>query len=172
MARAARDPAKQKLFASLSTPSVAELARQTRPAGVDHPSPIENEVFAGKRFYSLIMNMPNLTSTAGSWVVRFAELNPTAVNGDLTAPVATAKVDPAYPAELMRSGVEGTVVLYAVIRSDGTVSGVRVLRGFDSRLDENARRALSRWHFRPATKNGEAVDLEAVVQIPFRGRAF
>jgi TonB family protein len=148
------------------------LARQTRPGAVDNPSPIEDEVFAGKRYYSLTMNMPNLTSASGSWVMRFAELHPTPVRGDLTAPVATAKVDPAYPAELMRSGVEGTVVLYAVIRSDGSVGSVRVLRGFDSQLDENARIALSRWHFRPATKNGEAVDLEAVVQIPFRGHTY
>jgi hypothetical protein len=42
-----------------------------------------------------------------------------------------------------------------------------VLRSLDSRLDENARLALSRWRFRPGTKNGAAVDLEAVVQIPF-----
>jgi TonB family protein len=168
VAKPAPDPAKQRMFASLASPGITELARQTRPGAVANPDPIEDEVFAGKRFYSLVLNMPNLTSASGSWVVRFAELHPSAVRGDLTAPVATGKVDPAYPAELMRNGVEGTVVLYAVIRSDGSVGEVRVLRGFDARLDENARIALSRWHFRPATKNGAAVDLEAVVQIPFR----
>lgn len=172
VAKPAPDPAKQRMFASLSSPSITELARQSRPAVVDNPQAIEAEVFAGKRFYSLVLNMPNLTSASGSWVVRFAELNPAPVRGDLTAPVATDKVDPAYPAELIRDGVEGTVVLYAVIRSDGSVGEVRVLRGFHTRLDENARLALSRWHFRPATKNGSAVDLEAVVQIPFRAGAY
>jgi outer membrane biosynthesis protein TonB len=44
---------------------------------------------------------------------------------------------------------------------------VRVLHGVDERLDHNARIALARWQFRPATRNGSAVDLEAVVQIPF-----
>lgn len=170
VAKPVPDPAKQRLFASLASPGVTDLARRTRPGDVSRPEPIEDEVFAGKRYYSLTMNMPNLTSASGSWVVRFAELNPTPMHGDLTAPIATDKVDPAYPAELMRNGIEGTVVLYAVIRSDGTVNEIRVLRGFDTRLDENARLALSRWHFRPATKNGEAVDLEAVVQIPFRVR--
>jgi TonB family protein len=164
------DPAKARLFASLTRPNLAELTRQTRPGAIANPEPIEDEVFAGKRYYSLTLNMPNLTSASGSWVVRFAELNPSPVRGDLTAPVATDKVDPAYPAELMRGGVEGIVVLYAVIHSDGNVGEVRVLRGFDARLDENARTALSRWHFRPAMKNGEAVDFEAVVQIPFRVR--
>jgi len=77
-------------------------------------------------------------------------------------------VDPAYPLELMRRNVEGTVALYAVIHSDGSVSNVRVLRGVDDRLDGYAMAALSRWRFHPATKNGNPVALEAVVMIPFK----
>jgi len=68
----------------------------------------------------------------------------------------------------MRRNVHGSVTLYAVIRNDGSVSDVRVLRGVDEQLDEYARTALAHWHFRPATKNGAAVDLEAVVMIPFK----
>jgi len=41
----------------------------------------------------------------------------------------------------------------------------------DSRLDANAMEALAQWKFRPAEKRGEAIDLEAVVHIPFRSRA-
>ena len=44
---------------------------------------------------------------------------------------------------------------------------VRVLRGVDDRLDQYACAALAGWHFRPATKNGYPIDLEAVVVIPF-----
>jgi len=39
---------------------------------------------------------------------------------------------------------------------------------WDDRLDEYARMALSRWRFRPATRNGNPVALQAVVMIPFR----
>jgi len=59
------------------------------------------------------------------------------------------------------------VILYAVIHADGTVGEVRVLQGIDDRLDENAKKAIARWHFRPATKNGSPIELEAVVQVPF-----
>ena len=74
----------------------------------------------------------------------------------------------------MRTHVEGTVTLYAVIHSDGKISDVRVLRGIDERLDAFARNALARCRFRPATKNGNAVALEAVFRIPFQAsqRAF
>jgi len=120
----------------------------------------------------MTLNMPNLNSAGGSWVIRFAELNPNETKGDLTAPEATQKVDPAYPLELMRRNIQGTVTLYAVIRSDGSVNSVRVLQSVDAQLDQYARAALAHWHFRPATKNGTAVDLEAVVMIPFKPMRF
>jgi len=129
---------------------------------------IEQRVFGRRRYYSLIMNMPNLTSATGSWIIRFAELKQSDDKTDLTAPVAMTKVDPAYPPDVLRDHVEGTVTLYAVIRTDGSVGDIRVLDSLDPRLDENAVQALSRWHFRPGIKNGEPVAVEAVVQIPFR----
>jgi periplasmic protein TonB len=121
--------------------------------------------------------MPNLNSAGGSWIVRFAELKHPAADAkapdaDLSQPMAIRKVDPAYPIQLMRENVGGTVILYAVIHSDGHVSDVRVLRGADERLDRYASEALEQWKFQPATKNGSPVAVEATFQIPFRpGRA-
>jgi TonB family protein len=129
---------------------------------------LDRQVFGVRKFYSMTLNMPNLNSAGGSWVIRFAELKEYEEKGDLSAPVATQKVDPAYPTELMRHNVQGTVTLRAIIRSDGSVGEVQVLRGIDDRLDEYAREALLQWHFLPALKDGSAVDLEAVVMIPFR----
>jgi TonB family protein len=132
------------------------------------PESIERMVFGPKKFYSLILNMPNLTSASGSWIIRFAELKESDNKTPITAPVAISKYDPAYPAEALRDNAEGIVKLYAIIRADGSVSGVKLLDGVDPRLDQAAAHALSRWQFRPATKNGDPVDLEAVVLIPFK----
>ena len=146
---------------SSSSRSLAEVSSSS-------PTDLEKKVFGDRKFYSMTLNMPNLNSAGGSWVIRFAELKNSRDKGDLAAPVAVQKVDPAYPLELIRRNVQGTVTLYAVIRSDGSVGEVRVLRGVDDRLDAYARAALTHWRFQPATKNGNAVDLEAVVAIPFR----
>jgi TonB family protein len=70
----------------------------------------------------------------------------------------------------MSERVEGEVVLYAVIRSDGTVDSIQLVHGIDEQLDENAMQALSQWKFQPASKQGSAVELEAIVHIPFRLR--
>ena len=111
----------------------------------DKATDVDRWIFGAKKFYAMTLNMPNLNSAGGSWVIRFAELNPNEAKGDLTAPEATQKVDPAYPLELMRRNVQGTVTLYAVIRNDGSVSDVRVLRGVDDQLDQYARTALAHW---------------------------
>jgi TonB family protein len=145
--------------------------RRTLPPYVSNPErKPEETVFAGKKYYSMQLNMPNLVSAGGSWIIRFAELKENSGDGELSTPVVTEKIDPAYPADLIRDQVEGVVILYAVIHADGTVGDVRVLQSLHESLDANACRALGRWHFRPATKNGVPVELEAVVRIPFKAR--
>ena len=149
---------------SLASRPITPDRTDGRPA--DH---IDTQVFGTRRHYSMRLSMPNLSSSVGSWTVRFAELNASGPAGaDLSAPEAVSKVDPAYPQELIHDHIEGVVVLYAIIRSDGSVDAVRILEGFDERLNENARKALQQWRFRPGTKNGLPVDIEAVVRVPFR----
>ena len=121
------------------------------------------------------IDMPNLNSATGSWILNFTELRtsldaPHVPAGDLNAPTPIRKVDPKYPPTLINEHVEGEVVLYAVIRRDGSVDSIQLVRGLDEDLDKNAMNALSQWKFRPATKQGEPVDLEAIVHIPFRAR--
>jgi TonB family protein len=162
------------LVASVTPPRTSAVPQKAAaPVLAEKATELDKQVFGSRQFYAMALNMPNLNSAGGSWVVRFAELKDTGEAGELLAPVATQKADPAYPLELMRRNIEGTVALFAVIHSDGRVSDVRVLRGVDDRLDGYAMAALSRWHFQPATKNGTPVALEAVVLIPFKtGRKF
>jgi TonB family protein len=152
--------------------AVIATASPPRPLTADKIEPshdsVDTRIFGTRRHYSMRLSMPNLTSSTGSWSIRFAELNATHGGADLSAPEAIAKVDPAYPQDLMHDRVEGTVVLYAVIRADGSVGEVKVLEGFDDRLNENARKALEQWRFRPGTKDGLPVDIEAVVRVPFK----
>src|SRR5579862_3437401 len=162
------------LLASARPPRVsAPSARPMAAESAASLSPVERAVFGDRKFYSVRLNMPNLNSSGGSWVIRFAERDGASNSAnppseDVSQPMATRKVDPAYPLQLMHENVHGTVILYAVIRSDGTVGNVRVLRGVDHRLDRYASEALAQWQFQPAMKNGSPVDVEATFQIPFR----
>ncbi|HKV94245.1 MAG TPA: TonB family protein [Candidatus Angelobacter sp.] len=162
-------PAKITANAVVAAPAFRPLVPD-KTAGQPR-DPIDTQVFGTRKHYSMKLSMPNLSSSMGSWTVRFAELNPTGQPGsDVSAPEAITKVDPAYPQDLMQDHVEGVVVLRAIIRSDGRVDEVRVLEGVDERLDENARKALEQWRFRPGTKDGVPIDIEAVVRVPFKVR--
>ncbi len=167
---AASNSVNPNLIASVRPPRVASSPARVLQPSTANLSEAEREVFGNHRFYSLTLNMPNLNSAGGSWVIRFAELkqDPNSAAADLSQPTATRKVDPAYPIELMRENVAGTVIVYGVIHADGSVGSVRVLRGVDDRLDRFASQAVSQWQFQPATKNGAPVDVEATFQIPFR----
>ena len=110
-------------------------------------------------------------------MLRFAELNPNikpeaaraaGLSPEISTPVPLSKVDPRYPPALREARVEGEVVLYAIIRKDGSVDSVQVLRSIDPQLDRNAMDALLQWKFRPADRAGSPIDLEAVITIPFR----
>jgi TonB family protein len=137
------------------------------------------ELLGAKRVYTLRLNMPNLTSATGSWVLSFAALapveadpaNPSEPPADLSGPEALKKVDPKYPPELRGEHVQGEVVLYAVIRADGSVDSIQLVSGIDPTLDENAMKALAEWKFLPARRGGTPIDLEAIVHIPFRSVA-
>jgi TonB family protein len=162
--------------------------RNLKPESESNLSEAERAVFGNRKSYSLSLNMPNLNSAGGSWIIRFAALKGDKAEGsadsysreaaapassgsspvsDLSAPAAMRKVDPAYPLEIMRQNVGGTVILYAVIHADGTVGNVRVLRSVDERLDRFASEAIAKWQFQPATRNGAPVDVEATFSIPF-----
>ena len=164
-----------RLLAGLRRPLIS---RATNPQSDIKLSEAERAVFGDRRIYSLTLNMPNLNSAGGSWVIHFAALKSesTSANSsgeaapspDLSSPVATLKVDPAYPLELMKQNVSGTVILHAVILADGTVGRVRVLRSIDDRLDQFASEAIAKWQFQPAMKNGTPVAVEATFWIPFR----
>jgi TonB family protein len=154
--------------AALRTSETTRVVGHASEVSDEKATEVDRQVFGSRKFYSMSLNMPNLNSTGGSWVIRFAELAGNNDHGELVAPEATQKVDPAYPLALMRENVQGTVTVRAIIHRDGSVGDVQVVRSIDERLDLYACKAFARWHFQPALKNGLPVDLQAVVLIPFR----
>lgn len=90
----------KQLLASLLRPNL-------RPDISPRGQPVEDEYFGPRRVYTAHVNMPNLTSRTGSWVLRFAELKGAeGARGDLSTPQVLRKVDPAYAAGARREHIE------------------------------------------------------------------
>jgi TonB family protein len=166
-ARAAHDAPEEAPPVRTAPPNFADLAPGAKPEAI----------FASKKVYTLHVNMPNLNSATGSWILSFSELSGdvsgrrVAMADDVASPQPIRKVDPKYPPTLIAEHVEGEVVLYAVIRKDGSVDSIQLVKGIDEQLDANAMHAFAQWKFQPAEKHGETIDLEAIVHIPFRAPA-
>jgi TonB family protein len=136
------------------------------------PGAPPEQIFSTRRVYAMNVNMPNLNSVTGSWIIRFSELHlagPARLSGELSAPVPLRKLDPKYPQTAIQDHIQGEVILYGVIRPDGSVDGIQLVHGIDEQLNANAIAAFAQWKFQPATKGGQPIALEAIVHIPFRG---
>ena len=97
------------------------------------------------------------------------------------APTAMAKVEPVatnlevlskppvqYTAEAKQLKVQGDVILRVTFTAAGHVVVDGVVHGLGHGLDEEARRVAEQIRFRPATKNGQAVDLTTNITITFQ----
>jgi TonB family protein len=73
---------------------------------------------------------------------------------------------PVYPEIAKIRGVEGNVVMQAIISKDGTVKQVHVTQG-DSRLRNAAMEAVYKWQYRPYRINGHPVDVMTTIIVNF-----
>jgi TonB family protein len=72
-----------------------------------------------------------------------------------------------YTEEARQRGIAGEVVLEIVVRRDGGVGDVRILRGLGSGLNERAVQAVRQWRFAPAVRQGSPVDVIVEVGVEF-----
>jgi TonB family protein len=72
-----------------------------------------------------------------------------------------------YTDEARRRGLSGDVVLEIVVRHDGTVGDVRIMRGLGAGLDARAVQAVRQWRFTPARRLGTPVDVLVEVAVEF-----
>ena len=76
------------------------------------------------------------------------------------------EVQPEYPPEAGRERIEGTVVLLAVISSDGIVQDVKVVSGLPI-LAQAAIAAVKQWRYKPYLLNGAPVEIDSRITINF-----
>ena len=71
-----------------------------------------------------------------------------------------------YPLLAQQMRVQGSVVLQAIIGTDGIIQNIRVLTG-PSILASAAEQAVREWRFKPILQNGQAVESKARITVNF-----
>lgn len=85
-----------------------------------------------------------------------------------TDPEELRRVMPQYPPLARRANVSGAVVLRGIVRRDGSIDEVEILKDLPYGLGAAARDAVRQWRFRPATYRGEPIDVYYMVTVNFR----
>jgi TonB family protein len=90
------------------------------------------------------------------------------VGGNVEASKLTTKVQPIYPESAKSAGVQGTVVLHAVISMEGKLLSLRVMNSqIDPDLARSAVGAISQWHYSPTLLNGEPIEVDTTITVNF-----
>ncbi len=90
------------------------------------------------------------------------------VGGGVSTPHAVFDPEPEYSEEARRAKFQGSVILSAIIGSDGRPRDLRVARSLGMGLDEKAMEAVNKWRFAPAMKDGYPVAVQVNIEVIFR----
>jgi periplasmic protein TonB len=92
---------------------------------------------------------------------------PVLVGGNVQPPRIISQVTPEYPVLAKQAGIQGEVIISAVIDSAGKVVDMKVVSG-PPLLFASAMKALAQWKFEPTYLNGEPVAIRWNASVKFR----
>jgi len=125
----------------------------------DHPKPLP---------VPLNIELPNLAvpaATAGGPSLGRWSPGDVAAEGDV---IPIVRIEPEWPRAAVLDQIEGRVKVRITILPDGTVGNVEILESEPRGLfDTNTRRAVLKWKFKPAVKDGQAISTQADQIIDF-----
>jgi protein TonB len=97
-----------------------------------------------------------------------ADNGPIVFRVGMTRPEIVHRVEPRYTEAARKIGLQGVVIVQAVIDEQGRVADVQVLRGLRMGLDEAAVAAIQQWRFTPALLAGKPVKVYYNLTINFQ----
>jgi hypothetical protein len=142
------------------------LSVPLRPASRTIPRAIDAR-FQGRDVYTMVIPIENLPRYSGDWILWFAERDQK--SGDrpsLRSPIPLRKVEP-LEQPLGGARTEFRVQIVAVIKRDGKIESISLLRNAAPALEQAVIQDLASWEFKPALRDGEPVDVDVVLEIPF-----
>jgi TonB family protein len=136
----------------------------------------EEEVMTRRRLvFSLVVSLFVAGAAASAAVTSFPITSPSSQpavhrpgNG-VTLPVVLEEYKPSYTAAALQEKIQGSVFMAVVVGESGDVVEVTVSKSLDAEygLDDQAVKAMRRWKFKPAMKDGKAVAVQIEIEMTF-----
>jgi hypothetical protein len=164
----------RRILKEVSLPPMnRSMSAPLRPSSRTVPATVEAR-FAHRDIFVLVIPGPKLPGYSGNWVLWFgARQADVGSVARILAPVPARKEDRSGDdGSAPDSAGKGIVQFEAVLDSKGRVLAPRVLSGSGS--EPFRRRALAElktWEFKPTLRNGEPIEVDAVIEIGFEFHA-
>ncbi len=90
------------------------------------------------------------------------------IGGSVTPVMLLDGPKPAYPPDMKQVGVEGSVVIRAVVSTEGKLLNPRVVNTVTNpAFSDAALEAVSHWRFKPSELNGQPVEVSTTITVNF-----
>lgn len=123
--------------------------------------------FQGRSVYTMVIPIENFPDYGGDWILWFADREQKPGDtSDVRSPIPFRKhelVDAMIPG----GRTERRLQIVAVLKRDGRLDGVTLLRRSTPAVEQAVIQDLQSWEFKPATRAGAPVDVDVVFEIPF-----
>ena len=111
--------------------------------------------------YSLGREDPSTGVVTDAAMPQFVRVAP-----GIEAGLLVRKVAPSYPHEAREQHIQGTVILKAIINTEGNISDLELVSG-DPMLAQASIDAVKQWKYQPYMLNGNPVEVETHIQVNF-----
>ena len=155
------------------TPPTVAVATPAAPPSAGIPLPTPDEQVKQE---TTIATQEELSQTIGTGETGHGDSLVIAPSNDLPAygeyvyveelPEAITKVNPSYPDLARQSGMEGRVIIQALVGKDGRVKDTKVVKSVPV-FDDAAVSAVRQWVFKPALSNNRPVAVWVAVPVVF-----
>ena len=142
------------LLVKSSNPRLGD--EETRIVNISRSEP-RPELFRPPADYGIVDETPPFTGSSA--------LRP---GGSVSMPAAISRTEPEYTPAARAAGIQGAVTLSITVGKDGLPRDIRVVKSLDPGLDQKAIEAVTKWRFRPGQKDGQALDVQATIEVNFR----
>jgi hypothetical protein len=123
--------------------------------------------FHDRPVYTMILPAPKMPQYAGDWVLWFSEVKPSGGMAQIHAPLPEKQLVLDAPPPFTW-GTEADIRINLVIDANGRVQSISIGQIPADVPPQIALEDLRAWQFKPATRNGVPIPVDAVLDIPFR----
>ncbi len=88
--------------------------------------------------------------------------------GGVTTPIPIVRPEPEYSEEARKAKWSGAVTIKLVVDEHGMPQDIEVIKALGLGLDQKAIEAVQKWRFKPGTKDGKPVPVQAIIEVNFR----